>query len=162
MPGRKPKPTALKIQDGNPGRRPLNTDEPKPIEGLPDCPDHLDDEARAEWDRLGPQLVREHRMAIVYRAGLAAYCAAWSRWVTAEREIQKFGMVIQAPSGYLIQSPYVGISNRAWDQLMRALSELGISPTSQAKVSKVEATTPVSKLSAYLVAGGKKTKTRKG
>jgi len=30
MAGRKPKPTALKIIEGNPGKRPLNKNEPKP------------------------------------------------------------------------------------------------------------------------------------
>ena len=139
MPGRKPKPTAVKRQDGNPGHRPLPTNEPEPVVGLPDCPDHLDDEARAEWHRLGELLVRAHRVAPLYRAAVAAGCVAWSRWVTAEKQIQQYGLVITAPSGYLVQSPYVGISNRAWGQLMKALAELGISPTSQARAQTVDA-----------------------
>ncbi|MEQ8198694.1 MAG: phage terminase small subunit P27 family, partial [Clostridiaceae bacterium] len=28
--GRKPKPTAIKVLEGNPGKRPLNKNEPKP------------------------------------------------------------------------------------------------------------------------------------
>jgi hypothetical protein len=41
MRGRKPKPTALKRLDGNPGKRGYNHDEPVLPEGLPDCPGHL-------------------------------------------------------------------------------------------------------------------------
>ena len=33
--GRKPKPTAMKELEGNPGKHPLNTSEPKPNKKLP-------------------------------------------------------------------------------------------------------------------------------
>jgi len=135
--GRRPKPTAVKKLAGNPGRRPLNDAEPEAVAGLPECPAHLGAEARAEWARLGAQLVSEQRMALVYKAPFAAYCVAWGRWVEAEEQIQQFGLVIKAPSGYLVQSPYVAIANKAWAQMMKAVSELGISPTSQARVSVV-------------------------
>ena len=36
--GRKPKPTVLKELEGNPGRRPLNKNEPKPNKKAPRCP----------------------------------------------------------------------------------------------------------------------------
>jgi hypothetical protein len=48
MRGRKPKPTFLKVLDGNPGKRPLNDQEPRPPQGIPDRPDWLDAEAQAE------------------------------------------------------------------------------------------------------------------
>ena len=41
MAGRKPKPTALKKLEGNPGKRKLNTKEPVPEKGMPDCPKWL-------------------------------------------------------------------------------------------------------------------------
>ena len=37
MAGRKPKPTAVKKLEGNPGKRKLNTKEPNPGKGMPDC-----------------------------------------------------------------------------------------------------------------------------
>lgn len=36
--GRKPKPTAMKILEGNPGERPLNEREPIPPKGNIKCP----------------------------------------------------------------------------------------------------------------------------
>lgn len=36
MAGRKPKPTAVKKLEGNPGKRKLNTKEPVPAKGMPD------------------------------------------------------------------------------------------------------------------------------
>ena len=38
MAGRKPKPTAVKKLEGNPGKRKLNTKEPNPGKEMPDCP----------------------------------------------------------------------------------------------------------------------------
>ena len=39
--GRKPKPTAMKELEGNPGKHPLNTSEPKPNKKAPACPKWL-------------------------------------------------------------------------------------------------------------------------
>ena len=52
MAGRKPKPTAVKKLEGNPGKRKLNTKEPVPAKGMPDCPEWLLPEAKKEWERL--------------------------------------------------------------------------------------------------------------
>ena len=52
MAGRKPKPTAIKKLEGNPGKRKLNTKEPIPAKGMPDCPEWLLPEAKKEWERL--------------------------------------------------------------------------------------------------------------
>ena len=41
MAGRKPKPTAIKKLEGNPGKRKLNTKEPIPAKGMPNCPEWL-------------------------------------------------------------------------------------------------------------------------
>ena len=44
--GRKPIPTAIKELEGNPGGRPLNKREPKPVKKAPRCPVWLEDEAK--------------------------------------------------------------------------------------------------------------------
>ena len=48
MAGRKPKPTRLKIIQGNPGKRPLNKNEPQPERRLMRAPSHLSEEAKKE------------------------------------------------------------------------------------------------------------------
>ncbi len=58
MPGPAPQPTELKRRRGNPGKRPLNKREPKPMVGLPSFPEYLPVEAKSVWDELGTQLVR--------------------------------------------------------------------------------------------------------
>ena len=49
--GRKPTPTAIKELEGNPGKRPLNKNEPKPTKKAPPCPKWLEPEAKKEWHR---------------------------------------------------------------------------------------------------------------
>ncbi len=50
MPGRPPKPTALKLLQGNPGKRPLPKGEPRPPVGC-EPPANLTKRARGVWDR---------------------------------------------------------------------------------------------------------------
>ena len=153
MRGRKPKPTIVKMQDGNPGRRPPPEAAPKPEAGLPSPPDFLDAEAKREWRRTGAQLVKERRMAKSYKAIFAAYCASWSRWREAQKNLAEYGLVIKAPSGYLVQSPYVGIANTAWAQMIKACIELGITPTSQARATSVKEPATVSRLDSFINRG---------
>ena len=47
---------ALKKLEGNPGKRKLNTKEPVPEQGMPDCPKWLLPEAKKEWKRLCQKL----------------------------------------------------------------------------------------------------------
>ena len=56
MRGRKPKPTRLKLIEGNPGRRPIRGHEPQPPASQPTCPAHLSPTAKAEWKRLAQSL----------------------------------------------------------------------------------------------------------
>ena len=55
--GPTPKPTALRLYEGNRGHRPLNDREPVALMGEPEMPKHLDRDARREWRRLVPLLM---------------------------------------------------------------------------------------------------------
>ncbi len=128
MRGRKPKPPGMAVHG------------PKRLEGaaaakLPACPKHLSGEARKEWRRLGKRLIECGLFADVDAGALALYCRAWARRVEAEEQLTKYGTVIKAPSGFLVQSPYLAIANKAMDQMSRMLVEFGMSPSSRSRVS---------------------------
>ena len=138
--GRKPKPTAIRLLQGNPGKRPLNTAEPMPAPKIPSPPDHIKGEARKEWFRISKQLHELGLLTEIDRAALAAYCVAWGRWVEAEEQLTKYGTVIKSPDkGWLVQSPYLSIANRAMDQMAKLLTEFGMSPSSRSRVQSVKA-----------------------
>lgn len=140
MQGRKPKPTALKQLEGNPGKRPLNSSEPKPG-GVPDCPSHLDRIAKSEWKRVSQELIAVGLLTSVDRAILAAYCESWSRWVQAtkllrQQEVEKGRsmLVIATQNGNAIQNPLIGIINTASEQIRKLATELGLSPSARSRL----------------------------
>lgn len=135
MRGRKPKPTHLKAITGNPGKRPLNRDEPQPEITIPECPSELSDAAKREWDRLVGELSKLHLVTNLDRAALAAYCATYALWAEATEAIHKFGAMVKSPSGYPIQSPYVAIANRQTEIMLRISSEFGFTPASRGRIS---------------------------
>ena len=49
MRGRKPTPTHLKLVKGNPGKRPMNANEPVAVGDLFYPPDWFNDEQKEEW-----------------------------------------------------------------------------------------------------------------
>jgi phage terminase small subunit len=74
MTGRKPKPNNLKVVAGNPGKRPINEQEPVYSEGDTAPPDWLCDEAAAIWRRLSANLDANGLLTQVNRDLLAVYC----------------------------------------------------------------------------------------
>ena len=97
MAGRKPKPTALKKLEGNPGKRKLNTAEPEPASGRPAMPYYLTPRAKKEWKRIIPLLEEMGVLRITHGAALASYCMAFARWLEAEKQITARGIVVEEP-----------------------------------------------------------------
>lgn len=135
MPGPAPKPTALKLVAGNPGRRKLNKDEPTPEIIAPDCPGHLTEDAKAEWARIMPLLMRYRIVSDTDTAALALYCQSYARWQQAEAKLAESGLLIKAPSGYPIQNPYLAIVNRAMEDCHKYLQQFGLSPSARTRVT---------------------------
>ena len=133
MTGR-PKPTALKLIEGNRGRRPFNKREPKPRPVVPKCPAHLNTTAKREWSRVSKVLHKLGLLTEIDRAQLALYCQAWGRWVEAEEALKADGIIITAPSGYPMLNPQYAVCKQAMVTMQRALSEFGMSPASRTRV----------------------------
>ena len=132
MRGRRPKPTRLKVLTGNPGKRPLNGNEPRPAAAVPECPAELGPVARTEWNRLVGELSALRLLTNLDRAALAAYCGAYALWAEATAQIQRYGAMIKSPTGFPIQSPYLAIANRQAEIMMRIASEFGFTPAAAA------------------------------
>jgi P27 family predicted phage terminase small subunit len=137
MRGRRPKPTELKRLAGNPGKRPLNQDEPTFTANAMRCPRHLTDEAKKEWRRVTRELQSAGLLTNVDRAALAAYCQAWANWVEAMQALEKEDKVCVTDKGYAHPNPWVGIANKALEEMRRWMTEFGMTPSSRSRV-KVE------------------------
>jgi P27 family predicted phage terminase small subunit len=127
---------------GNPGKRPLNANEPRPEAAIPEAPAELSPAARAEWDRLAAELGALGMLTNLDRAALAAYCGAYALWAEATEAIQKYGAMIKSPQGFPIQSPYLAIANRQAEIMMRIASEFGFTPASRSRIATPSASPP--------------------
>lgn len=132
--GRKTKPTALKVLEGNPGKCPLNDREPVPPKATLKCPAWLLPEAKKEWKRLAPAL---EAMGVLTMADLTAfegYCQAYARWKEAEAFITQHGSIFQTPSGYVQQVPQVSIAQQNLKIMQSFCSEFGLTPATRARI----------------------------
>ena len=132
--GRRPLPTALKVLRGNPGKRPLPKDEPRPQPKLPPPPAELSDEAKREWRRTGRRLRAAGLITELDTAAFAAYCSSYARWLQAQALLSNAPMLELGSDGTLRPSPLLRIVQQAQEQFTRALTEFGMSPSSRTRV----------------------------
>jgi P27 family predicted phage terminase small subunit len=125
----------LKLVAGVPGHRPLPPGEPKPEVAAPMAPRWLTVEARAEWDRLVPQLLRLKLLTELDRGHLAGMCQWWARYVRAEKMLARQSAVIENRNHVRIVSPNLAIARTAWDQYSHAAAEFGITPAARTRIS---------------------------
>jgi len=161
----KPRPVALKLLEGrghgrdSGGRKVAEVPLFKRVP--PDAPEWLPVEARAEWDRVVPELARLELTKPVDRAALTAYVLTWQRMVDAQKlidEHQDFTYVIRDKDGEVIDSEVIGghgllgqnsqgIVRAPWVAIIEAASkdlrawcaEFGFTPSAEAKLSVQEA-----------------------
>jgi P27 family predicted phage terminase small subunit len=142
MKGRKPKPTAVRRLEGNPGHRPLNTREPIPDaldESFDVPPPELDayPGAQTEWTRLAPLLRRCRQVSAADRAALIALCLEWGRYLETMQKVAVMGMVVRTPTGYPMTNPYLSIATKALAACNKLWPELGLTPSSRSRVAAV-------------------------
>jgi P27 family predicted phage terminase small subunit len=150
MRGRKPKPTALRILEGNREKRPISQDEPQPDVGLPPAPDDLKGEALEEWNSRGPRLVALGVLTELDIPAFYAYCDAWGRYQEAKAQIAKLGEVVRSPSGYPIPNPYRAIANRAVKQCKEFWLEFGMTPSSRTRIHVRPGASRASKVDTFM------------
>ena len=132
--GRKPTPTAIKVLEGNPGKRPINDREPQPPKKAPSCPKWLEPDAKREWRRLSHKLEQLGILTEADMSVFASYCQAYARWKAAEEFITSHGYVSMTPAGYVQQLPHVSISQTYQKIMNRCAEQLGLTPSSRSRL----------------------------
>ena len=139
-PGPIPKPTKLKILEGNPGCRKLNDAEPPELKGWPDPPDCLNAVAMVEWNRLCRELTDMGIMSRAYRSSIAARCMAWARFEQLCRQYDQVGNLSKTPNGHVQPSAIVSQLNQVDGQIRAWDSEFGLTPAAKSRVTVNEKT----------------------
>lgn len=134
-PGTRPKPTKVKLLEGNRGRRKIGEGEPEPAPGRPTCPPHLSASAKAEWKRIVPELEKMGLLTKVDRSALAAYCNAYGEWKDTCELLKGKSPIIKTEAGNIIQNPLVGIAHKASELMYKFLVEFGMTPSSRTRIN---------------------------
>ena len=136
MRGRPPTPTNIRELRGNPGKRPMNKNEPKPrqLRRMPKPPDILDEVGQKEWRLLGPVLMRYGLLTILDLTAFLMYCSTYERWVYAVREAKRIPL-ITTPGGVIKMNPLAAEANRLSHMLHISLSRFGLDPASRSRIA---------------------------
>lgn len=141
--GRKPKPTALKLLQGNPGKRALNKNEPSPdaLADVPEPPEWLGEIAALIWRQVAPWLVESRILTLTDLHNLECFCMAYQRWREAQDDITKNGIVVMGAKQE-IKNPACTVANETKRQMATFGSMLGLDPSSRARLGSPEAEKP--------------------
>lgn len=142
--GAKPKPIKIHEINGNPSKRDIskkvNFDNliEKYDEGeYPKVPEHLKTDAIAskEWERLAPMLARIKVLTPLDIQLFEMYCKSYSRYRTAEAEMDKLKTVyFKTKSDYIQQLPQYSVSTTSSKICREIMAEFGMTPSSRARM----------------------------
>lgn len=138
MKGRKPKPTHLKMVTGNPGRRRLPKDEPKPKRGKPEAPTHLSPKAAEVWPLVAQWLDQMGVLTLPDAAALEQLCETYADIVRARADLNENGWYqsVITKSGDVMERarPAVSVVQDADRRLRAWLTEFGLTPSARVRV----------------------------
>ena len=135
--GRRPQPTNMRVINGNPGKRALPTNEPKPRAGLPPCPKGVSALARKMWTRIGDELDRMGVMTHADGPALELLVDAYAEWRQARDVVEDLGATYESETehGSIVRArPEVAIAADAWRRCKAMLVEFGATPAARTKV----------------------------
>jgi P27 family predicted phage terminase small subunit len=97
----------------------------------PPLPRTLKGEARAEWQRVVPVLLRAGVLSTVDRAVLIRYCTVWADWVELDGLLQASGKLVQGQRGNLVRSPLWIMRQGAADTVLELARQLLLTPNAR-------------------------------
>ncbi len=135
----KPVPTALKLVKGNPGKRPINKNEPKGQRGIPVCPSHLDPKAKTAWKKLCKYLDDMGVLTLADSLALETLVSIYARIRDLQKEIKGLGGTTYTsikPDGELLHKAYPQVMQleKAENTFKSYITEFGLTPSSRTKL----------------------------
>ena len=132
--GRKPTPAAiLKARGSRHFKGGGTLDSPGIIPNKPPrCPIWLGTKGRQVWRYYAKRLANAGVLTELDRTTLALFCDAVEQYLQVRGEVKT--NYYKTTNGNIIQSPGVGIRNQAWTRVLKAASELALTPISRAGI----------------------------
>lgn len=138
MAGRRPKPTHLKVVTGNPGKRKLNDQEPKPPREVPSPPEHLTDWGKMAWVKVSLLLDGMGVLTTADSLALERLCDIYAEILQLRETIAIEGRTYTTKTqmgDFLIKAnPAVAMLADADRRFKSYLVEFGLTPAARTKV----------------------------
>jgi len=139
--GRRPKPTAVKKAEGNPGKRPLNKSEPSAGK-KPSKPAYLGKYGSRMWDTTIKQLDKMGVLDAADQNSIMLWCLAYDDMRVCRDYIEKHGSVFkvtdQQGNEIAREHPSARGARDAWKAMRGMLSEFGFTPAARARLGSSE------------------------
>lgn len=136
----RPIPTAIRLIEGNRGKRALNPLEPQPRRVMPKMPPNVKanpDAARC-WRKHAPMLFDIRVLTEADGIALENLCLSYATMCEAQRQLQTSGLLIKSEGSLSIrQNPLLKIVGEMRDRLDRELAAFGMTASSRSKVQTV-------------------------
>jgi len=150
--GPPPKPAALKKLEGTYRADRDAGGSLTPPPAVPERPSWFDKDARAEWDRVVPQLVELGVLTGLDGGALERYCVAHANWLQAQKRLQKVGPIVKTPFGPQ-KNPDLKIALDERAAAKQLAQELGLSPSARSRVKAPEKAKPEDDAADFLFGG---------
>lgn len=131
-------PTHLRLVKGNPSKRPINKNEPKPPKGVPSTPKHFNKQERYWFKVLGERLDGMGVITSLDGMALELLVGAYIEWRRHRDVIDQEGdsyKTTSADGSVMIRPhPQVAMMADAWKRVCKMQAEFGMTPASRSKV----------------------------
>ena len=131
--GRAPRPTKLKILQGEPNKDRINENEPDAPKGRPPMPRGLDAIGKKAWVGLCESLEALDILSVVDGPAIEVYAQTYSGYHVARKHVEKYGQVI-TENGYMKRNPACAEMHQHKGELLRLLTEFGLTPASRSRL----------------------------
>jgi P27 family predicted phage terminase small subunit len=138
MAGRIPKPTELKLIEGNRGKRAINKQEPDPEYLEADNltpPAWLPDAAKAVWNEVVPDLQKARLVAKIDVELLAHGCAAAARCRRATIEAEANPVLVGAKGKGGSINLWLIVQSMSFKQMDKVLGVFGVGPAARTRIA---------------------------
>lgn len=143
MRGRKPKPSYLRVLDGNASHSAgPRLEEPIPTGDIAEPPRDFSPEQQRVW-RYAIENAPPGMLKLIDTSVFAVWVIAQATLDECRQKVTEFGILVEGPKGDPVANPYQKELNRQAAIIMKAAAELGFSPTARPRV-KVQKSQPAS------------------
>ncbi len=131
MPGPKKTPTKILALRGS-WIANTRKDEPSLPTGIPECPEWVTGKARKFWSQISPLIDSLRVSTQVDGVAIGLLVNALALYLDAKKIVDVCGIISITDKCTEFQNPAVGVMNNAWDRVMKACREFGLTPSARA------------------------------